>query len=364
MPVGAGRELAGFTTSRNTGLRDVSADITLSDSTWKEAMLEIHNIRLTRLGDDVALQNDDALVTLNKMCSKVSWKPDIGLLDSEKSETRNIDSHNVSVIPQNMSERGKRGIRAATVITRRALGSELSLTDEKLPPHQEPCVNSLRNRNGSVKAGKLEYENDTKETGLNVSNEDNNGLPITYADTYQDNARLVSSIDQDLSAPLNGTIQALPAVIKDSMLTNAHDTELKSGIPVFQEWFDLKGHKQPDVKILEVGGCTSSVTVPILETLGGIRGRTPRFGSYCVSDHSTEFLEEAKELLIEWQRCLEFRKLDIEDDLVSQDFELESFDVIVADNVSAGTWSFSLIFDRGIGLTRSEEHRTRDRQLL
>ena len=338
MPVGAGRELAGFTTSRNTGLRDVSADIALSDSIWKEAMLEIHNMRLTRLGDDdVALKNDDALVTLNKMCSNVSWKPDIGLLDSTESETRELDSHNVSIIPQNTFEWGTRGIRAATVITRRALGSELPLTDEKFPPHLKLCINSLRNRNGSIKAGKLEYENDTKETGLNVINEDDNWLPVTYADTYQDNSRLVSSISQDLSASLDGTTQALPAVVKDSMLTNAHDTELESGIRVFQEWFDLKGHKQPDVKILEVGGCTSSVTVPILETLGGIRGRTPRFGSYCVSDHSTEYLEKAKELLIEWQQCLEYRKLDIEDDLVSQEFELESFDVMVADSVSAGT---------------------------
>ena len=334
MPIGAGRELAGFTTTRNTGLRDFSADITLSDSIWKEAMLEIHNMSLTRLGDDdVALKNDNAL---NKMCSKVSWKPDIDLLDPTGSEPRKLGSYNVSVIPQDIAKWGTRGTRAATVITRRALGSGLPRTDEKLPPHLKHCVDS-GNTNGGVKAGKLEYENDTKETVLNMSNEDDNVLPVTYAETYQDNARLFSSIGQDLSAPLDGATQALPTVIEDSMLTNARDTELKSGIRVFQEWFDLKGHKQPDVKILDVGGCTSSVTVPILETLGGVRGRTPRFGSYCVSDLSTEYLEKAKELLIEWQRCLDFRKLDIEDDLVSQDFELESFDVIVADNVSAGT---------------------------
>ena len=337
MPLGAGRELAGFTTTRNTGLRDFSADITLSNSNWKETMLEIHNMSLTKLGDDVALENDNALVALNKICSRVSWKPDIDLLDPTGSEPRAVGSHHVSVIPQDIAEWRMRGTRAATVITRRALGSGLPRPDEKLLPHLELCVDSLRNENGGVKAGKLEYENGTNQTGLDMSSEDNNVLPATCSDTYQDDGRPFPSIGQDLSAPLDGTTQALPTVIKDSMLTNARDTELKSGIRVFQEWFDLKGHKQPDVKILEVGGCTSSMTVPILETLGGVRGRTPRFGSYCVSDLSTEYLERAKELLNEWQRCLEFRKLDIEDDLVTQDFELESFDVIVADNVSAGT---------------------------
>ena len=334
MPVGAGRELAGFTTTRNTGLRDLSADITLSDPIWTEAMLDIHNVRLTRLGDDdVALGNDNPQAALNKMCSKVSWKPDIDLLDPTGYEPQKAGSYNVRVISQDIDEWETRGARATAVIT---LGSGLPGTDEKHSPHPKLYTDSMRNRNGGVKIEKLKYENDYKETALNMINRDDNVRSDTYADTYQDNATMLSSIGQDLSAPLDGKTQALSTVIKDSILTNALDAELKSGIRMFQEWFDLKGHKQPDVKILEVGGRTSSVTTPILETLGGAGGRTPRFGLYCVSDSSTEYLEKAKELLIKWQRCLEFRKLDIEDDLVSQDIELESFDVIVADNVSTG----------------------------
>lgn len=338
MPVEAGKELVGFTATRQTGLRDSSADITLSDSILKEAMLEIHNMTLTKLGDDdVALGNDNALVALNKMCSKVSWKPDIDLLDPIGSELGKVCSCDVSIKPQNITERGMRDTRAATVITCRALGSRLPQRDEKRPLHLKLGVDGLRNKNGGVKAAELEHENDSKQPELKTSNGDDNESPATHADIYQAKTSLFPSISQDLSAPLNGTTQALPAMINDSMLTSVHDTELKSGIRMFQGWFDLKGHKQPDVKILEVGCCTSSVTVPILETLGGVRGRTPRFRSYCVSNISTEDLEKAKELLIEWQRCLEFRKLDIEDDLVSQDFELESFDVIVADNVSVWT---------------------------
>lgn len=338
MPVGAGKELAGFTTTRNTGLRDSSADITLSDPIWEEAMLEIHNMILTRLGDDdVALENDSALVALNKMCSKVSWEPDIDLLDPIGSEFGKVGSRDVSIIPQNISEWGRRDTRAATVITCRALGSEPPQIDEKRPLHLKLAVDSLLNRNDGVKAAKLECENDSKEPWLKTSNGGDNEPPATYAETYQDLTRLFSSLSPDLSTPLNGTTQALPTVINDGILTGVRDTEFKSGICMFQEWFDLKGHKQPDVKILEIGCCASSVTVPILETLGGFRGRTPRFGSYCVSNISTEYLEKAKELLIEWQRCLEFRKLDIEDDLVTQDFEFESYDVIVADNVSAWT---------------------------
>lgn len=343
MPVGAGKELAGFTTTRNTGLRDSSADITLSDSIWKEAMLEIHNMTLTRLGDgDVALENDNTLAALNKMCSKVSWKPDIDLLDTIGSELRKVGSCDISMTPQNITEWERRDTRAATVITCRAPGSALPQIDEKCPLHLKLAVDSLPNMNGSAKAAKLECENDSKEPGLNTGNGDDNELSATYADSYQDKTRTFSSISQDLSTTLNGTTKALPTVIKDSTLTGLRDSEFKSSIRMFQEWFDLKGHKQPDVKILEVGCCTSSVTLPILETLGGFRGRAPRFGSYCVSAISTEYLEKAKELLIEWQPCLEFRKLDIEDDLVSQDFELESYDVIVADNVSAWTWPFQL----------------------
>ncbi|KAL8727064.1 MAG: hypothetical protein Q9166_006307 [cf. Caloplaca sp. 2 TL-2023] len=103
--------------------------------------------------------------------------------------------------------------------------------------------------------------------------------------------------------------------------------------PGLESWFDLHGHKYPHMKILEVGAGTGAATLPILRTLGGTSGRTPHFSSYCFTDVSNASFEKAQELLQPWQGRLDFKTLDLKEDLIEQGFEAESFDVIVVTNV-------------------------------
>ena len=95
-------------------------------------------------------------------------------------------------------------------------------------------------------------------------------------------------------------------------------------------------HRNPGLRILEIGAGTGGVTLPILEKLSK-SSSSPRFQEYVFTDISTGFFESAREKLKAWEKFMTYRKLDIEDDLINQGFEHERFDLIIAANVLHAT---------------------------
>lgn len=96
-------------------------------------------------------------------------------------------------------------------------------------------------------------------------------------------------------------------------------------------------HENPNMKVLEIGAGTGGVTLSILEKLGGVSGQVPRFQDYVFTDISSGFFENAQEKLKAWSPLVTYRRLNIEEDPVKQDFELEAFDLIIAANVLHAT---------------------------
>ncbi|KAL9126149.1 MAG: hypothetical protein Q9217_004760 [Psora testacea] len=96
-------------------------------------------------------------------------------------------------------------------------------------------------------------------------------------------------------------------------------------------------HQNPNLRVLEIGAGTGGVTLSVLERLGGASGQVPRFQDYVFTDISSGFFENAQEKLKAWGPLLTYRRLNIEEDPVSQDFEPEAFDLIIAANVLHAT---------------------------
>ncbi len=96
-------------------------------------------------------------------------------------------------------------------------------------------------------------------------------------------------------------------------------------------------HENPNLRVLEIGAGTGVLTLPVLEKLGGVSGEAARFKEYVFTDISTGFFEKAQEKLKSWGLLVTYRKLDIEEDPVTQGFESEAFDLIIAANVLHAT---------------------------
>ena len=300
-------------------------------------MLEIHNLKFTGLGDNTdQIVDDGQTVAIRKLGFKTEWNMDIDMLDLQKNELQSVcgvDVESSDEVTSGIADSTK----ATAIFIKRALISLTLDTAQYLPHHLKLYFEWMRDKHDRAKTGKLDYQNNAAENWLEMSREEEEDFLSKYVKKYPDTAPFICAVGQNLSGILDGSIDPLSIMLEDNMLDRiyAYGLALKSGLKMFQQWFDLKGHKQPDMKILEIGAGTGSITLPILEVLGGTGGKTPRFGSYCFSDISTSRIEKAGEAFRDWQGRLEFKKLDIEKSPESQGFVLGSFDVIAAGNVSS-----------------------------
>ena len=338
LPKGTNTQLVGFSKARRTGYRDNTATIMISDPSWEKPMLEILNLGFTGLGDNnEQVINDDQAVATRKICTETHWKADIDLLDAQKDHPQLLCGQGVES-PEDLDAWGLVATKATAIFTKRALSSLTPEVEHRLPaPHFKHLIQWMRDRYEEMKSRKLDYQNGADWTSMSVEEEEK--IIATYADKYPEDGLLVCAIGQNLSAILRGTVQPLEIMLQNDMLTTiyAEGHTLRSGLSMFKEWFDLQGHKHPDMKVLEIGAGTGSITLPVLQVLGGTGGRTPRFGSYCFTEISTGWFEKAHELFKPWQGRIEFKKLNIEEDVLEQGFEAQSFDVIAASNVLHAT---------------------------
>ena len=338
MPKGAGTQLVGFSKAHRTGYRDSVATIMISDVSWEQTMLEIHNLSFTGLGDDGnELIDDDQAASIRKLCTQVLWKADIDLLDVRKENPQLLCSQDIWS-PREFDKWGFIATKATAVFMKRALSSLTADVEHNLPaPHFRHLVQWMRDRYSAMQSGKLDYQDGAD--WLNMSIEDEDEAIAMYTETYPEDGLLVCAIGQNLPAILQGSVQPLEIMLQNDMLSNiyAESRLLRSGLSMFKEWFDIQGHKYPDMKILEVGVGTGSITLPILQVLGGNAGSTPRFGSYYITDISPGWIEKARDSFKSWQGLLEFKTLNIEEDVLEQGFQAESFDIIAASNVLHAT---------------------------
>ncbi|KAL8653433.1 MAG: hypothetical protein Q9226_003851 [Calogaya cf. arnoldii] len=338
MPTGADTQLIGFSKATKTGYRESKANILVGDLSWKQTVLEIHNLSFTGLGDNnEQLIDDDQSVALRKLCTRVHWQADIDLLAAQTDQPQLLCGQNIE-LPQELSDWGLIATKVTSVFIKRALCCLTPAAEQKLSfSHLEHLVSWMRSRTADMRIGKLDYQEGADWANMSVGEEER--TIAEFAEQYPTDAPLLCAVGHNLPAILHGSVQPLEVMLRNEMLTTiyAEGHAFRSGLPMFKAWFDLQGHKRPDMSILEIGAGTGSVTLPILDALGGRNGRTPRFGSYCFTDISTGWFDKAQEMLQAWQGRIEFKKLNIEEDLVEQGFEMESFDVIAASNVLHAT---------------------------
>lgn len=103
-------------------------------------------------------------------------------------------------------------------------------------------------------------------------------------------------------------------------------------------YIDLLAHKNPHLRILEIGAGTGGATLPILTALGRIHDKSsPRFLSYDITDITTGFFEKLQDKTAAWGDLVSYKKLDIENDPNEQGFESGYYDVVIAANVLHAT---------------------------
>lgn len=150
---------------------------------------------------------------------------------------------------------------------------------------------------------------------------------IVYKNMVEIMAGKVSSIDLAVQAEI------LARVYADGSIHDAARKNLASVI-------DIMAHKNPTMRVLEVGAGTGSCTSVALDALnaydrdiaGPHHHHAKRYRDYTFTDISPAFFEKAEELFSSYPPMI-YQTFDVSADPASQGFELGAYDLILASNV-------------------------------
>lgn len=149
-------------------------------------------------------------------------------------------------------------------------------------------------------------------------------------------ARRISKSDIIESIVL-GHVNLMQLLVEDGGLTHMYD--FFNGMIDSSDFFSLCAHGQPTLKVLEIGAGTGGTTDEVLRALMAEQG-TRMYSQYTFTDVSSGFFAAAQERFRD-KSGMEYKVLDITKDAAEQGFELGSYDLIVASNVSCPPQSVS-----------------------
>ncbi|EAA29886.2 hypothetical protein GE21DRAFT_5309 [Neurospora crassa] len=156
------------------------------------------------------------------------------------------------------------------------------------------------------------------------------------------NGEMVYRLGPQIVPILRGEITALEVMLEQNLLSRYYLEGLKWGRANAKlgEMVRHYAHKNPHAKMIEIGGGTGGATAHVLNAIGTADdGLGPRAASYDFTDVSSGFFEAAKEKFQPWKDLMRFKKLNIEQDPVSQGFEEGTYDVVIACQVLHATKS-------------------------
>jgi len=312
---------------RLRGYHGAAADLVATSIDSQSQLLYIQGLETTFINSGGPSNNKPQVP--RTFCTWLVWKPDIDLLSKEQLFLQCTKDR-----PPKAADSVAKLKLQTLAITSFLLEAVRFVEDNPsllLKPHLAAYVDWMRYQLERLRNGELPVNHDEVEQLLKNSNEreqfcdqvENFGV----ADFF------LMHIGRNLTKVLRNELDPLELFFKnglanryyEEMLSNEHDSYPAS------VYIDLLCFKNPSMNILEVGAGTGGQTLRTLEALAsdGIN----KWSRYDYTDISPGFFEEAKIKFHEYSEQMNFRVCDISKDPVSQSFEAESYDLILASYV-------------------------------
>ena len=150
--------------------------------------------------------------------------------------------------------------------------------------------------------------------------------------------RLMARVARALPDILNGTVDALELLFQDSLIQEFY-ANANNAAELFSEtarYIDLLAHRNPALRILEIGAGTGSATASALSVVSQDEAAgqfVSRFSEWNYTDVSSGFFEQAREKFQSQAARMKFTVLDIEKGPIEQGLQSDYYDLIIAANV-------------------------------
>ncbi|KAK5997657.1 Prosolanapyrone synthase [Cladobotryum mycophilum] len=142
-------------------------------------------------------------------------------------------------------------------------------------------------------------------------------------------AKCIEALHNNLDKVLGGETNSVKVLMENNLLNElfASGMVVRGAYSQLQHIVDLLAHKNPRMRVLEVGAGSAGATTAVLETLTS-NSTMKRFQEYVFTDSAGWYVTEAESRFS--QDGLLFQTLDILQDPISQAFKTNSFDLVIA----------------------------------
>lgn len=313
-----GTSLKFATTTLGTGSRFPAADISAfqdNSDFGLEAVIQIKDARLRTTGDFSNGAIDGSLE--RNMSYTMNWDLDADYMDSsmflpgpDKFEADRAQERKLDFLNQAAA------IYVGSCIEKLTLNGPPKLSGHF--PHLFKWMNRWQ-KSEEYKCLLSDVSNDKLEQIL----EDAQKLGVE--------GELLWRVGRQLDSILVGNSDALTLMLENDLLYRLYADDASSRCYTHVIAYMKKlVFKNPNMKVIELGGGTGGTTGPLLEALDS-NGTLP-LDKYVFTDVSSGFFERTKSRLQKWESYLEYKKLDLNDGISEQGFEEEGYDLIIAAN--------------------------------
>ena len=328
-------ELVGCAQATFKGYRSIDASLVALDKTVGDPRVVIQGFEMTVVESSIASQGGQESV--RRLFYNIDWKPDMELMDSHQILKYCEAARPAMAQPIQFCEDLE---FLCFLFISKALSAleKKESTNPKLYLHK--YIKWMKMKKNSFKAGQLPISRLEWEDYLN--DQDYQDALFRRVQGRNIQGQFYGVITQHLQKILYGEIDALEFLFRDDLISDFYrDAEGPTVcFKILARYLDAVVHKNPGMRILELGAGTGGATVPILDILmrhGEGEHGAPRFGHYDFTDISPSFFEKARGTFKSSKDRMRFTTLDIEEDPLKQGYEAGTYDIIVASNVLHAT---------------------------
>jgi SAM-dependent methyltransferase len=275
---------------------------------------------------------------------RMQWKPDVAFLDTDLAHRLYHSDFKSPIGTAYLDEVHNIRTRLETVTVLYVCGALEVMDQDELP--KDPSLkwvhgyyNWMRHVKAEAAAGRMilcepnATSLDPKQRELRIA-ELLSELPEDFPQL-----EFNAIVYKNMYEILKGTVAGIDLAVKAEILARVyadgsiHDAARKNLASVV----DILAHKNPTMRVLEVGAGTGSCTSIALGVLNAYDRDTPghhakRYHDYTFTDISPAFFEKAQDLFSQYPPMI-YKTFDLSVDAAAQGFELGQYDLILASNV-------------------------------
>jgi hypothetical protein len=254
----------------------------------------------------------------------IEWKPDVNLLTSSSKLLASISDQAEPVL---LSQEQISLTEYACFLTMSEVlivVDGTSLPSPEIPLHLQKYLEWMRHQTALMQNCES-WRNFVSAQPKKPESREN---LLQKIESFGPEGKVIARLSRVLLQTVQGEVDALPILFADETLTDYYRLENPSPqvASSVQKYVDCLAHGNPQLKVLEIGGGTGGMTRRVLDSLG------ERFSEYRFTDISPAFFKSAAEKF--GREGFICKTLNIETGPEEQGFDLESYDLVIASNVS------------------------------